>query len=404
MRASVRAMTRKSRSRRASTATLILRDHVRHRDHAPVRRVAALLRELLVLDLDRADAGLLVAAHRVAHVEQAAEAGVGVGDHRRLRTSRRFRDALDHFGVGRDARVGQAEVGGGEPVAGHVHRVEADALGDHGRDHVEDAGGDDEFAALELLTESGICHGNTGRWSRMERWGNIADMRNSFIARASFVLIPALSIALVAPMALPAEGPSTAAAPLQPAAVVQPAPAPAVPAAPLPAPAGGNPARQELGNLVLDGVPPHDPAIAAKLDDWLAGRAASFRDFLPDGGVLVSTRFGEVEQLHRVAMPLGAREQVTFYPEPVGTAVAPQTPDAAGFAFLKDRGGDENAQVHWYRFADRSVRMLTDGRSLHGGLAWSRDGERLAFHGNGRDGVSYDIYVADVGAAPRRAS
>ena len=149
---------------------------------------------------------------------------------------------------------------------------------------------------------------------------------------------------------------------------------------------------------MLDGVPPHDPALAAKLDEWLAGRGASFRDFLPDGGVLVSTRFGDVEQLHRVAMPLGAREQVTFYPEPVAAAVAPQTADAAGFAFLKDRGGDENAQVHWYRFADRSVRMLTDGRSLHGGLAWSRDGKQLAFHGNGRDGVSYDLYLADVGA------
>jgi hypothetical protein len=205
----------------------------------------------------------------------------------------------------------------------------------------------------------------------MERWGNIADMRKTFIARTASVLIPALLLVLVAPAAPAAETPA--------------------------APGGG--ARQELGNLVLDGVPPHDPAVAAKLDDWLAGRGASFRDFLPDGGVLVSTRFGEVEQLHRIAMPLGAREQLTFYPEPIGTAVAPQAAGAAGFAFLKDRGGDENSQVHWYRFADRSVRMLTDGKSLHGGLAWSRDGQQLAFHGNGRDGVSYDIYVADVGAA-----
>jgi hypothetical protein len=167
----------------------------------------------------------------------------------------------------------------------------------------------------------------------MERWGNIADMRKSFIARAPFVLISVLSAVLVAPDARPADAP--AAAP------------------------GSDIVRRELGNLVLDGVPPHDAALAAKLDDWLAGRGASFRDFLPDGGVLISTRFGDVEQLHRVAMPLGAREQVTFYPEPVGIAVVPQTTDAAGFAFLKDRGGDENAQVHWYRFADRSVRMLT---------------------------------------------
>ena len=216
-------------------------------------------------------------------------------------------------------------------------------------------------------------------------------MRTSFIARALSVLLPVLTCFPVAPPAGAAEAPANATAPVQPAAALRP-PGPAAAAV-----------RQERGNLVLDGVPPHDSALAAKLDDWLAGRGASFRDFLPDGGLLVSTRFGDTEQLHRVAMPLGAREQITFYAEPVGTAVAPQTADAAGFAFLKDRGGDENSQVYGYRFADRSVRMLTDGRSLHGSLAWSRDGKRLAFHGNGRDGVSYDIYVVDVamGGPPR---
>ena len=181
-------------------------------------------------------------------------------------------------------------------------------------------------------------------------------------------------------------------------AAVPPAGARPATTAPVAAALRRRPRARRRGNLVLDGVPPHDPAMAARLDDWLAGRGASFRDFLPDGGMLVSTRFGDAEQLHRVAMPLGAREQLTFYPEPVGRALAPQSADAAGFAFLKDRGGDENAQVYWYRFADRNVRLLTDGRSLHGGLAWSRDGQRLAFHGNGRDGVSYDIYVADVAA------
>ena len=27
---------------------------------------------------------------------------------------------------------------------------------------------------------------------------------------------------------------------------------------------------------------------------------------------------------------------------------------------------------------------------------WSHDGKRLAYHGNGRDGVGYDIYVLDI--------
>ncbi|MCP5327511.1 MAG: S9 family peptidase [Sinobacteraceae bacterium] len=167
--------------------------------------------------------------------------------------------------------------------------------------------------------------------------------------------------------------------------------------------AAGTPTRVERGNLILDGVPDPDPVLAAKLDDWLAGRGATFRDFLPDGGLLISTRFGDVEQLHRVATPLGAREQLTFFAEPVGSArVAPG--GEAAIAFLKDRGGDENAQVHLYRPADRRVLRLSDGRSLHGGLAWSPDGRRLAFHGNARNGVDYDIYVADVAAAGAAAT
>ena len=48
--------------------------------------MAALLGHLLVLDLDRRDAGRLVAAHRALHVQQAAIAGVGIGDQRRLDT------------------------------------------------------------------------------------------------------------------------------------------------------------------------------------------------------------------------------------------------------------------------------------------------------------------------------
>jgi hypothetical protein len=42
--------------------------HVRRPYHAPPRRVAALLREFLVLELDGRRAGFLVAAHGVAHV------------------------------------------------------------------------------------------------------------------------------------------------------------------------------------------------------------------------------------------------------------------------------------------------------------------------------------------------
>ena len=134
----------------------------------------------------------------------------------------------------------------------------------------------------------------------------------------------------------------------------------------------GAPTREERGNLVLDGVPPHSPAMAEAVDRWMAGRGAGFRDFLPDGSILVGTRFGETEQLHRVAAPLGAREQLTFSPEPVGGALVPRGTAAPGFVFLSDRGGNENAQLTWFSLADRSQRLLTDGRVVD--VAARRDG------------------------------
>jgi len=163
------------------------------------------------------------------------------------------------------------------------------------------------------------------------------------------------------------------------------------------------PVHQERGNLVLEGIPEADPALDARLERYLHARDASFLDWLPDGGMLIATRFGDVEGIHRLAAPLGMREQLTFDPEPVTSARAPQSPGAEGFAFLKDQGGDENAQVYYYRLADRSIRLVSDGKSLHGSVVWSHDGKRIAFYGNDRDGVSFDVYVTDIaaGGAPR---
>jgi acetyl esterase/lipase len=163
------------------------------------------------------------------------------------------------------------------------------------------------------------------------------------------------------------------------------------------------PAHQERGNLILEGIPAPDAALAERLERYLHARDATFLDWLPDGGMLISTRFGDVDEIHRLASPLGMREQLTFYADPINAARSPQTPGAEGFAFLKDQGGDENAQVYYYRLADHSTRLVTDGKSLHGSVVWSHDGKRMAFYGNERDGVSFDVYVADIaaGSAPR---
>jgi dipeptidyl aminopeptidase/acylaminoacyl peptidase len=163
--------------------------------------------------------------------------------------------------------------------------------------------------------------------------------------------------------------------------------------------------RRESGTLILEGIPARDAALADKLARYQNGRNAKFLDWMPDGSMLVATRFADADQVHRVAAPLGSREQLTFYPEPINEARAPEVANADGFVFLKDRGGDENHQLYYYRASDKSTRLLTDGKSKNGTPVWARDGKRVAFYSNARDGVSYDIYIVDVDSntAPRLA-
>ena len=161
---------------------------------------------------------------------------------------------------------------------------------------------------------------------------------------------------------------------------------------------------EERGNLVLDNVPGVDTPLTTRLDDYLNSRGASFVDWLPDDSLLVATRFGDTEQLHRVAAPLGTREQLTFFREPVATARAPQSAVAPGFAFLRDQGGNEQSQVFYYDLNTRAVRMLSAGQGQNGGLVWSHDGKRVAYHSTARDGTSFDLMIAEPGntfSAPR---
>src|SRR5215470_7712655 len=77
------------------------------------------------------------------------------------------------------------------------------------------------------------------------------------------------------------------------------------------------PARRERGSLALENVPATDAALLERLSRYQVSRQASFLDWLPDGSLLVSTRFGDTEQLHRVATPLGMREQLTYEGDPI---------------------------------------------------------------------------------------
>src|SRR5215469_2489519 len=208
------------------------------------------------------------------------------------------------------------------------------------------------------------------------------------------------------PTHTPAPQPSNTPAP-QPAAPVPPPEPVPPPSAAAPAPAAAfapqsagafipqNPPLQHRvhGNLIFDGVPPPEPSLAARVARYQQSRGATFLDWLADGSLLVSTRFGDTEQVHRVGAPLGMREQLTFYSDPIEWARGAKS--GKGFVFLKDHAGDDNAQVY-YHSGVGEARALTRGNFIHGSIVWAHDGKRVAFYGNDRDSLSYDVYVADV--------
>jgi dipeptidyl aminopeptidase/acylaminoacyl peptidase len=147
------------------------------------------------------------------------------------------------------------------------------------------------------------------------------------------------------------------------------------------------------GTLVFDGIPRPDPTLEREVRRYEQWRQARFLDWLPDGSMLIASRFGREEQVHRLASPLGMREQLTFGGGPVTAARAP----ASGARFVFVRDSDGFPELYDYQ-SPGSIHALTRGHYLHGSPLWAHDGKRIAFFGTDRNGVSYDIYVADIAA------
>lgn len=158
--------------------------------------------------------------------------------------------------------------------------------------------------------------------------------------------------------------------------------------------------RIEQGNLIFDGIPARDPTESASLARWLESRSAGFVDWLADGSLIITSRFGNTAQLHRVRAPLSMLEQLTFEAEPVSDAVA-HPYDANSLLYLKDSGGDENSQIWLRTLEGGGSRLLTDGKSRHGRPVFAHDGKRIAFNSNARDGASNDVYISDMQATPQ---
>jgi dipeptidyl aminopeptidase/acylaminoacyl peptidase len=153
--------------------------------------------------------------------------------------------------------------------------------------------------------------------------------------------------------------------------------------------------RVERDNRIYDDVPEVPAELAESLDGYLSARSATPLGWSPDGRLLITTRFGNVDQLHVVETPGGARRQITFLHEPITEAAFSPDPARLRYFFLKDDGGDENSQLYYQRLGEPAARRLTDGKSLNGAPVWSNSGREIAFFTTARDGASYDIEVVD---------
>jgi dipeptidyl aminopeptidase/acylaminoacyl peptidase len=159
----------------------------------------------------------------------------------------------------------------------------------------------------------------------------------------------------------------------------------------------------ERGNLIFDNIPDASTQFAGRLGGYLAARQASLLNWSPKGQLLVSTRFGDVAQLHLVEKPGGERRQITFTDQPIKVAAFSPDPGRSAYLYLQDADGGGKAQLYYQHVGAATPKLLTDGKSLNGAPLWSNTGREIAFFSTARDGVDHDIEVVDPesGTLPR---
>lgn len=156
------------------------------------------------------------------------------------------------------------------------------------------------------------------------------------------------------------------------------------------------------GRLVMEDVPEIPRDILVSLMRYQNIRAAVFRAWTADSkGIYVSTGFGNVDSIHRVDQPGGARQQLTFFNERV--AAVKGRPGGHELLFTRDTGGSEFAQLYQFDPDSGDAVMLTDGESRNTSAVWDRSGSRIAYQSTRRDGTFKDVWIMDP-SEPEAAS
>jgi hypothetical protein len=154
--------------------------------------------------------------------------------------------------------------------------------------------------------------------------------------------------------------------------------------------------------LLREGSDASDPAQSDALDAYQHSRSAHSVGWLQDGSLLISTRFGDTWQVHRVTQPLGMREQLSFAAAGASEAAArPYSNDE--FAYIEPHRGGSTTQL-WLQRVGQRPWPLTDGAHRDLQPVWSHDGTRIAFLSNRRNGVDLDVYLQEVASAGAAAA
>ncbi|MFZ5666518.1 MAG: S9 family peptidase [Pseudomonadota bacterium] len=149
---------------------------------------------------------------------------------------------------------------------------------------------------------------------------------------------------------------------------------------------------RQVGTARLENVPEIPQDIRDAVQRYQNYREARFQDWLPDGSMLITTRFGSTFQVHHVPAPGAARRQLTYYSEPVGGAKT--VPGKNRFVLTRDTGGDEWFQL-FVRDLDGVGQPLTEPVTRNQSPVFAKDGSLLVWSRAIKGSADYAIMAAD---------
>ena len=158
-----------------------------------------------------------------------------------------------------------------------------------------------------------------------------------------------------------------------------------------------NDAVQIPPNIVTNNVPSLPGELRDRLQRYGNVRSAYLYGW-QDDALLISTRFGQTSQLHRVATPQGARSQLTFLPEPLADVAIPVAGAKEQILISWDVGGSEFDQMFLFNLKDGSSKLVSDGKSLYANMIWAPDEQSFVYVTTERNGTNWDVHRQQLSA------